>query len=372
MTWPGLLLRNLVRRPGRSSFTLLGVALAIAGFLTLTSVSKGLEEASQSSLRERGIDLVVMQRGMVEFFASNLPESLSREIAKIPGIANVAGELGALLPIGDDNHALAAGWQPDSQAFRSIPLSRGRLPVPGERGVVLGQVLADALQIEVGATVRLQFTPFKVVGIADFSSPLNSGMAILPLPDLQALLGRVGQVTLFQMQLVDPGDDKTTTAVRAAVTALRPDLVVSVADEVLRNNRQVAMLSASSAAISIAALVMASLLILNTLLMAVEERTHEIGILAAIGWSRWRIIGLILNEGMLLAAAGGLLGAVAGQLGGLALHRFVMAGSGIAISAQLAPAIIAVVCAVGLGGLGALYPAWKASRLSPTTALRQR
>ncbi|MSP00365.1 MAG: FtsX-like permease family protein [Acetobacteraceae bacterium] len=372
MTWPGLLLRNLVRRPGRSSFTLLGVALAIAGFLTLTGVSKGLRDASQASLRERGIDLVVMQRGMVEFFSSNLPEILADDIRRIPGVASVSGELGALLPFGEDNHALVGGWQLDNRPFEAIPLIRGRLPVAGEHGVILGQVLAEALHADIGTTVLLQFSPFKVVGIGGFTSPANSGMAVLRLAELQALLGRPGRVTLFQMQLTRPDNIAAREAVRAAVSALRPDLVVSVPDEVLKTNRSVAMLAASSAAISVAALVMAGLLILNTLVMAVEERTHEIGILAAIGWSRWRIVGLILGEGVILAAAGGLTGAIAGHLGGLALYRFVLLDSGIAITVQLAPAITAVVCAVGLGGLGAIYPAWKASRLSPTAALRQR
>jgi putative ABC transport system permease protein len=372
MTWFGLLLRNLLRRPGRSFFTLLGVALAIASYLTLTGVSNGMQDASEASLRERGVDLVVMQRGMVEFFSSSLPETLADKIRRIPGIADVSGELGALLPLGDERHALVGGWPTDGRPFRSIPLARGRLPVTGENAVVLGDALADALHAEIGTTVELGFAFFQVVGIANFASALNSGMVVVPLPDLQALLTRTGHVTLFQLQLTRPRDTAVREAVRTAVRALRPDLVVSTPDDVLKTNRTVIMIDASSTAISIASLVMASLLILNTLVMAVEERTHEIGILAAIGWSRRRIIGLILSEGLALAAVGGVIGAILGQFAGFALHRFVMMGSGIVIAGRLLPALTAIVAAVILGGMGALYPAWRASRLSPTAALRRQ
>ena len=370
MTWFGLLSRNLVRRPGRSCFTLLGVALAIASYLTLTGVSKGIEDASRASLRERRVDLVVMQRGMVEFFASSLPETLLAEIARVPGVSEVSAELGALVPAGEENHALVGGWDTESGPFKAIPLAHGRLPIVGESAVVLGEALAEGLHADVGATVTLAFAPLKVVGIANFTSTLNRGMAIMPLPDLQALLARPNQVTLFQLRLTEPDNTKSRDAVRAAIGLLRRDLAVSVPDDVLKSNRTIVMLEASSSAISIAALVLACLLILNTMVMAVDERTHEIGILSTIGWSRRRIVALILSEGLLLAAAGGTVGALLGQLGSLVLRRFVMLDSGVAIVGRFGPTLTAVAFAIVLGGLGALYPAWKASRLSPTVALR--
>lgn len=368
MTWLGFLLRNLARRPGRSIFTLLGVALATGSFLTLTGLSRGMVDASQASLAERGIDLVVVQRGMVEFFASTLPDSLGAGIAGVAEVAEVAGELSTLLPVGEDAHAIVSGWDPQGFQWRRLPLARGRLPGPGEAGVVLGDAVAEAMHVDVGDDVTLNFSRMRVTGIAGFSSLLNRGMAVMRLDSLQTLLARPGQVTLFHVRL-RPGGAQASA--RRAISALRPGLSVTTANEVLSDNKAVQTLAAASGAVALVALVMASLSVLNTLAMAVEERTREIGILAAIGWSRGRILGLILGEGLLLAACGGVLGGGIGWLGNLLLGLTVVPGAGMPLAAVLWLGTQAMLAALALGAAGAFWPAWRAARISPALALRR-
>jgi putative ABC transport system permease protein len=372
MSWLGFLLRNLWRRPGRSLFTLLAVALAIASFHVLAGLSRGMDRAAHDSLAERGIDLVVMKRGAVEFFASTLPQALAADIGRIPGVADVSAELGAVAPVGEEAHAIVGCWETDGFQWRTVPLTRGRLPASGEGGVVLGEGLAEATHIDVGGTVTLNFSDFHVTGIAAFSSALNRGMALMPLSDLQALMFREGQVSLFNVRLAAPGDPAAREAARDAIMALRPDLTVATTNEVLRGNRLVAILLASSDVIAGAALVIACLFVLNTLAMAVEERTRDIGILAAIGWSRRRIVALILSEGMLLAGLGGLLGTGLGRLGSNSLNLFVFLGGGPSTQATATFALAALVAALAVGALGAFWPAWRAARLNPATALRRQ
>lgn len=371
MTWLGLLLRNLWRRPGRSLFTLLGVAIALASFVTLAGLARGIERAARDSLDERGIHLLVVKRGTVEFFAAILPQALGERIAALPGVAEVSPELANLLSVGEDGHALVAGWPESSFQWSGLRLLRGRLPAPGERAVVLGEALAEALHAEPGDRVEINLEPFPVAGIAGFGSTLNRGMAILPLPELQRLIGRAGQVTLFQLRLHRPGDHAAEAAIRAGVQAMRPDLSVVTSDEVLRSNRSVAMLGALADALSLAALALAALSVLNTLAMAVEERGREIGVLAAIGWSRGRILRLVLGEGMLLAAGGGMLGAGLGLLAMALLNRLLLVQGGTHVSASLATLVTAFGAALLVGALGALWPAWRATRISPAAAMRR-
>jgi putative ABC transport system permease protein len=371
MSWFGFLLRNLWRRPGRSTLTLLGITLAVATFVVLSDLSRGLDGAARSALDERGVDLVVVEHGMIDFFASSLPEELEDRIRKVPGVADVSAELGALVPVGDDQEAIAGGWRPDSFAWRAVPLVRGRMPTAGKQEVVLGDALAETLRADIGAEVTIGFSRLHVSGIASFRSALNRGMAVLPLADLQALLDRPGRVTVFQVQLAHADDPQAMASVRTAIMTLNPGLAVTATDEVLRDNKAMAILNVMANAIAMVALAMACLSVMNTLAMAVEERTRDIGILAAIGWSRTRVLALILSEGMLLAIAGGILGGLLGSAGLTALKLMVLPDVAVFDRSVTKQILLALIVALAVGTVGAFWPAWRASRVRPAAALRR-
>jgi putative ABC transport system permease protein len=371
MTWLGLLLRNLLRRPGRSIFTLLGVALAIGSFLALASLSSGMQDGAQATLEERGIDLMVIKRGMVEVFGGSLPEALGDRIRQLPGVAGASGELNTMLQLDDETHVVVSGWGERDFMFREMKLLRGRRPEPGEAGVILGDTLAEARHLDLGADIMLDFTPFKVVGIGAFSSPMLRGIVIMPLARMQQLLARSSQVTLFQVRVAAPHDPAAREAARARIGALGPDLLVLTSDQALQGSKAMAMLSSSSLAIAVVALTMACLSVLNTLAMSVEERIREIGILSTIGWQPARILALVLSEGVLLAAAGGLVGVALGFVADQLLIALVLPGSGMTARATLSLAGTGIAAALSVGLLGGLWPAWRASRLPPAAALRQ-
>jgi len=197
-------------------------------------------------------------------------------------------------------------------------------------------------------------------------------LAIMPLGQMQKLLARPGQVTLFQVRTAAAGDAAALEAIRSRIAALGPNLLVLTSDQALQGNKVMAMLSASSLAIAVVALLMACLSVLNTLAMSVEERTREIGILSAIGWPPRRILGLILCEGVLLAAIGGLVGIAFGLVGNQLLIALVLPGSDLTAQATLGLAATGMATALVVGSIGAVWPAWRASRLAPAAALRQQ
>lgn len=371
MGWFGLVLRNLLRRPGRAIFTLLGIALAVASYMALTGLARGIVEGAGTSHEERGADLVVTHRGMVDVFAGSLPESLGPAIRRLPGVAAVAAELDTSLELGD-GHTLVGGWDVDGFNFQEMPLSRGRRPRPGAAEIVIGDTLAEAARLGIGDEVELNFARFHVVGISGYENGLLRGMAIMPIADLQALLSRPGQATLFQVRLRRAGDPEAREAVRREIAALRPGLGVSTTSEAVRSSRLIQMIESSALAVSIVALAMGCLSVLNTLAMGVEERTRDIGILAAIGWPRKRILLLILSEGLVLAAIGGLAGCALGWIGHDLLVESLVPGAELQRGAKAIQALEALAIAFVVGLVGALLPAWHASRLSPAAALRRQ
>lgn len=371
LTWVGLIGRNLLRRPARTALTLLGVALAVASYVALTGLAKGMIEGASASHEERGVDLVVTHRGMVELYSGSLPQELGAVIRKQPGVADVAAELLTALEF-SDGQAIVAGWPVDQFTFREMRLKEGRAPKPGAGEVAIGEALAQAAGVGVGGEIELNFEMFRVVGISAYDNGYLRNMAIMPLEDLQALLARPDTVSLYQIRLHDPGNAEASEAIRAAIMALRPNLNVSTTAEAVRSTKLVQMIDSSSFAISLVALAIGCLSVLNTMAMGVEERTREIGILAAIGWTRGRILGLILSEGFLIAGLGGIVGIGLGWIGHDYLVTSVTQGAELDASTILGQALRAQAIALLVGLIGAFIPAWRASRLAPAAALRRQ
>jgi putative ABC transport system permease protein len=371
LTWFGLIGRNLLRRPARALFTLLGVALAVASYVALTGLASGMIEGASASNEERGVDLVATHRGMVELYSGSLPEELGGLIRRQRGVADVSAELVTALEFGD-GQAIVAGWPVDQFIFREMRLREGRVPRPNAGEVVLGESLAEAAGVEIGGQVELNFATFRVVGISAYDNGYLRNTAIMPLVDLQKLLARPNIVSMFQVRLHHPEDPQARDAARAAILALRSNLNVSTTAEVMRASKLVQMIESSSFAISLVALAIGCLSVLNTMAMGVEERTREIGILAAIGWSRAQILGLILSEGFLIAGLGGLVGIVLGWVGHAYLVESVTQGAELKPSTMAGQAVRAELIALLVGLIGAFIPAWRASRLTPAAALRRQ
>jgi putative ABC transport system permease protein len=155
-------------------------------------------------------------------------------------------------------------------------------------------------------------------------------------------------------------DPKDTTARLSAQT---PDAYVTSVSQ-LKLVRAVAWL------VSAIALAIGVISMLNTMAMSVLERTQEIGILRAVGWPPVRVIGMILGEAVLLATVAAIGGTVIAFLG---MHLLTLSPkvNGF-IEPELAPVVVlrGVLITVFIGVLGGAYPAFRASRLLPTEALR--
>jgi ABC-type lipoprotein release transport system permease subunit len=193
----------------------------------------------------------------------------------------------------------------------------------------------------------------------------------LPLKELQRMMGREGQVTGFVLTAnADVPEGRSSAALGKALEAALPGIAAVPARDYVEQDVILRLAKSMAWATSLVALILGSVGMLNTMVMSVFERTTEIGVLRALGWRRGRVLKLVLGEALVLGVVGALLGGLLGYLG---LHALTLAPTARGfINPVIPPATYAfgLALAVGLSLLGGLYPAWHASQLEPTEALR--
>jgi putative ABC transport system permease protein len=190
------------------------------------------------------------------------------------------------------------------------------------------------------------------------------------LPVLQSALARPGKVTGFTLRL-DRADDASSMAeVRSRLATAFPNLLFTESKDAAEWDHSMRVLRAVAWVTSVIALVMALVVILNTLLLSITERTHEIGILSALGWPSERILLMIVLEGLILAAVGSAAGTLLG-IEGLKWLSNLPQVRGFLVPVVTWRLLLEVAGAtLFLGVLGSIYPAARALSLKPVDALR--
>jgi putative ABC transport system permease protein len=374
MRFSTIVLKNLIRRPLRSVLTTLAIAVAVGVVVALLGISYGFERTFLDLYRGSGIGLMVVRAGSKQRVTSTLDERLADQIRAVPGVRDVFGGLIDTVSFNELGlyGVLVQGWTPQTMAFDHLRVISGRaLRRDDGKAVMLGTVLAKNLGKGVGDTLSLyDEEDFRVVGVYQSSNVFEDGAMVIPLAQLQRLMEREGRVTGFSIVLDRSADRATLERVRHQVEALAPALHAMTTDEQVKSLTEIQMAKAMSWLTSTIALVLGAFGVMNTMVMAVHERTREIGILRAIGWGRGRVARLILLESVTLSLVGAILGGVGAVLL-VRLLTLVPTTSGL-IDGRIPPIVVAYGLAGSLlvGLCGGLLPAYRASRMLPTAAFR--
>lgn len=283
---------------------------------------------------------------------NSFPNPFRREVALLAGTSDLAEDGGTAV--------LSSALVPDTVDVRSLP----------------GRDIAIVLQSPRGESQRFVLT---VVGVVDESER-----------DVQVAVSDLAAMKSWWYNMPDylatQGYD--AAIVRAASVADAASLVRSFRSQgfsvrslelILDTaNRAFAVINLMLASVGGLALFVASLGIINTMIMAIYERTREIGTLKAIGASRADIRGLFMIEAGMIGLMGGLIGVVAGWIVGIGLNRVIawyIEREDLPIQATffVTPwwlALVALAFAALVGVVAGLYPAARAARLDPLVALR--
>jgi putative ABC transport system permease protein len=303
-----LALRNLQRRPARSLIVSASVGLALGTALSLLTLADSIERSASEGVAERGADLTVLSKNSTDFLSGFIPEDTVKRLSQIPGVVATTSELVTFASIDQSQRRLVTGWPIDSFHWKEMPISSGQIPTAkAKHDAVLGTGVAEALHKKVGDEISLFDTRFNVVGIANYQTAFNRSIIYVPLAALQEVSFRQKQVTLFHLKINPKVSLSRIEEIKSEIAKMQ-SLVATPTEQVLQHDRNLQLLRAISRAVSLIALTMGALSVLNTLLMAVHERTREIGIMMAIGWPKARTMASIISEAVFIGVAGSLVG----------------------------------------------------------------
>jgi len=372
MRFTTLIARNLLRRGVRTALTVVGLAIGIAAVVALLGIAWGFERSFLAINEAKGIDLIVVRAGVSDKLTSNLDEALGDRLRQVKGVRNLAGSLMDVVSFEEANlvSVLINGWEPGSLLFRGIKVLEGRTLAEGDgRSALLGRVLALNLRKKVGDSIDVAGERFRVVGIFESASLFENGGLIVPLKELQRMMGREGDLTGFAI-VAEARDHASVEALGRRIEAEIPGVAAVPARDYVERDIRIRLAKSMAWATSLVALVVGAVGVLNTMMMSVFERTGEIGVLRALGWRRRRVLALILGEALALGGAGAVLGSALGFAGVRMLARSPTASGFVAGKIPPAALGVGLVMAVVLSLLGGLYPALRGATLAPTEALR--
>jgi putative ABC transport system permease protein len=368
-----LIVKNLLRRRVRTFLSVLGIAIGVAAIIAFNAVARGFHESINRYMRESGAQMLVVNKTMKDVAFSRISKEEQDFVRALPEVEHlspatlaIASPRGLKVRAGKVEALVVFGRTPGD---RLLDKFRGRLEgrsLAAEDEVMVGAIAARSLGLKVGDVLEMFRGTFRIVGIYESPVPWENSGAVLPNAVIQREM-EMGESVYMGFLYLRPGADWREA--KRKIEERYDRLGAMRTEEFTAFYDQIEYIDWFVWIITLVSLVVGGLGVLNTMLMSVSERTREIGTLRALGWSRPRVLRLILLEGILMSVAGGLAGLAIGAAGAEFLIRWAPQGFlGTHYSAPLFARAFAV--AMGLGFVGALYPAWQASRLSPIEALK--
>jgi putative ABC transport system permease protein len=386
----------------RSFLTLLGIVIGVFTVVAMMALLDGLQRSLSKTMGQLGADVFQIQKWPNFNFGPLSPEVLARKKITVAQALALRDALPEAKQVGPelwenakemsaqglvDQGVQVAGGTPEFFTNTNLAVATGRTYNEGEaldgaRVAVIGAAVADSLfpgQDPLGQRVRLGRLDLQVIGTLERQGgiPLDGNpdnVVAIPISLFGEIYGMSRSVNVSVMAKEHKDMAKVQDLAISAFRRIRGLSAQQENDfEVFSNDSARSMFDDLAAKVNLVMFVICgfSLLVggigvMNIMLVAVAERTREIGLRKALGARRSRILAQFVIEAVVLAVCGGVIGVLLGY-GMAAVGRFAMD-----VQATVPPWAVGLSLGVsgGIGLLFGIYPAARASRLDPAVALR--
>jgi putative ABC transport system permease protein len=394
------ILRNIARRKLRSFLTISGIVIGVLALTTMGSMAENFNALLDGGVKFYSSNIQVgPPDGQT---ASLLPLSKIDEIKQVPGVDAAFPGYGFLakpgtvtiVSFGPPDEIIAGDPAENNWGLLKLSTAQGHYltSTPGE--VVLGSTIDKEFNKKIGDTIDLPIKPanakpdfvshpFTVVGILDTTRTAPDTFAYINLVDGQMLLRDslpanlrdvidVTQITESIDVYAKPGTsltdlDKIADKINAQVTGVKAQHPTDLVNGFKSGG---AIFTAITTAAALLALIIGGLSVVNTMFMAVAERTREIGLKKAVGATTVNVMGEFLIEATAIGIIGGVIGYSLGAVITIVANALTPPGQSTLFLLDVQITIFALVFSTVLGAAAGILPAWRAARLDPVIALR--
>jgi len=391
-----LALDSILRARVRSGMLLLAVGIGVAAVIVLTGLGEAARRYVTGEFQVLGTRLIIVLPGRSEttgiqpgMFSGETPRDLTLAdaaiLATLPDVERVAPLIVGSAPIsanGLEREVPVLGTTVDYLAVQGASVTEGQFLPPGafdlDRAVcVIGANVRRELfgtGPAVGQVLRIGERRFRVIGVlADQGRSIGFDTQELVIVPVSAAMSLFDAGSLFRVLIQTRSRDSMTRVrdqVREAIRVRHQgeeDVTVITQDALLATfDRIFNALTLTLAGIASISLVVAGVLVMNVMLVAVSQRTGEVGLLKAIGATEKQVLSLFLAEAILLSVAGAAAGVAAGEGASWVVRYFYPA---LPLGAPAWAYGLAVITALASGIVFGLLPARRAARLDPVIAL---
>lgn len=369
MTFFYLTIRNVWSKKARSLGLTLAVAFAVMTVVTLAVTSSGLEQSAAAIISVGKADFTVAQKDVADLLSSTIDTQQLARVQQTPGVATAVGVLVEIQHINAENPVfIEIGINPADFTSFGVHVVAGSPYAPtAAHEVMLGWRAAANLGLHVGDQFVANGTWNTVTGIYSTGNAFGDAGAMFPLPAIQGYNRVPGIVTLVFVKVTHGA---SIAAVMRRIQYNQPELTtVQTASQFGRADRDLIYLQAAVNGSTVLAVLIGAVIVGNTMLLSLFQRTREFGLMRAVGWTRRRTVALLFGESLLLAFVGAALGVALSFAVAAGLSRLP------ALRGVLHPNFTedafwrALYTALGMTLIGALYPTIRAALLSPLKAL---
>lgn len=310
-----------------------------------------------------------------------IQQSTVDELQNIGGVIDVAGELsysessssqpsmsqgGSGNPNSGDMTNSILGIEASKLSLAGIDELNGTAFEDNSKEAIIGSQYAMMNNLSIGDNITIHNTEFEITGIYETGSMFADSTIYVPIDTLQ----NISECDEYSSVLVKTAEDANDTIISDKIKDKFYDLSTLTSDEISSMMTNVTgILNTASLAVSGLAIIVGAIGIINTMVMTVYERTKEIGVLKSIGWKPRRILLMIMGETLVLTILSGIVGSVFGILISEIGVMLLDAGD-FSLGYDPQAFILAFGITIFVGLIGGIYPAYKASKLAPTEALR--
>jgi len=385
----------------RSGLTMLGIVIGVFTVVAMMALLNGLSKTINKQLCALGSDAFQIQRFPAVQFGNLSPEIAARKKITLSQChqrkellpqAKIVGaemwEYGKTSSAGPnrDLGTQVAGGTPEFFTINNLPVASGRgyneaEAEDGARVAVIGAAVIDALfpnSNPVGQKIKLGRMELEIIGTIERQGGLPLGdnpdnTVAVPITLFMELYGPSRSIVLgvsaYDHESMKKLQDQSVAAfrrIRGLDTMKENDFDITSNDSLHEMFDNLALIvKLASGVMCGLSLLVGGIGVMNIMLVAVTERTREIGLRKALGARRLRVLMQFIIEAVLLAAIGGLIGVFLGYCASW-IGQFLTFPAEVPLWAVALG--IGVSCGVGL--TAGIYPAWRASRLDPAVALR--